>query len=52
MVSPQLYHVMANSSIEILDADDARHQSYAQTVRSRTTASSLSDSWAATRTCS
>ena len=33
VVSPQLYHVMANSSIEILDADNARHQSYAQTVR-------------------
>lgn len=31
--SPQLYHVMANSSIEILDATNARHQSYAQTVR-------------------
>lgn len=31
--SPQLYHVMANSSIEILDAANARHQSYAQTVR-------------------
>lgn len=29
----QLYHVMANSSIEILDAGNARHQSYAQTVR-------------------
>jgi uncharacterized protein (TIGR02246 family) len=33
VVSPQLYHVMANSSIEILDAANARHQSYAQTVR-------------------
>jgi uncharacterized protein (TIGR02246 family) len=31
--SPQLYHVMSNSSIEILDATNARHQSYAQTVR-------------------
>lgn len=31
--SPQLYHVMANHSIEILDATHARHQSYAQTVR-------------------
>jgi uncharacterized protein (TIGR02246 family) len=31
--SPSLYHVMANSSIEILDATNARHQSYAQTVR-------------------
>lgn len=31
--SPQLYHVMSNSSIEILDARNARHQSYAQTVR-------------------
>ena len=31
--SPQLYHVMANHSIEILDAANARHQSYAQTVR-------------------
>jgi uncharacterized protein (TIGR02246 family) len=31
--SPQLYHVMANSSIEIVDEADARHQSYAQTVR-------------------
>jgi uncharacterized protein (TIGR02246 family) len=31
--SPRLYHVMANSSIEILDASNARHQSYAQTVR-------------------
>lgn len=31
--SPRLYHVMANSSIEILDATNARHQSYAQTVR-------------------
>jgi uncharacterized protein (TIGR02246 family) len=31
--SPQLYHVMANSSIEILDAENARHQCYAQTVR-------------------
>ena len=31
--SPRLYHVMANHSIEILDATNARHQSYAQTVR-------------------
>jgi uncharacterized protein (TIGR02246 family) len=31
--SPRLYHVMANSSIEIFDATNARHQSYAQTVR-------------------
>jgi hypothetical protein len=31
--SPRLYHVMANSTIEILDATHARHQSYAQTVR-------------------
>ncbi len=31
--SPQLHHVMANSSIEILDATHARHQAYAQTVR-------------------
>jgi uncharacterized protein (TIGR02246 family) len=29
----QLYHVMANSSIEIMDAGNARHRSYAQTVR-------------------
>jgi uncharacterized protein (TIGR02246 family) len=31
--SPQLYHVMSNSAIEIVDATNARHQSYAQTVR-------------------
>jgi uncharacterized protein (TIGR02246 family) len=31
--SPKLYHVMANSSIQVLDATSARHQSYAQTVR-------------------
>ena len=31
--SPKLYHVMANTSIEIIDATNARHQSYAQTVR-------------------
>lgn len=31
--SASLYHVMANTSIEILDATNARHQSYAQTVR-------------------
>jgi uncharacterized protein (TIGR02246 family) len=28
-----LYHVMANTSIEIIDATSARHRSYAQTVR-------------------
>lgn len=28
-----LYHVMANTSIEILDETHARHRSYAQTVR-------------------
>ena len=28
-----LYHVMSNSSIEIIDEDEARHTSYAQTVR-------------------
>jgi uncharacterized protein (TIGR02246 family) len=31
--SPRLYHVMANTSIEVIDATNARHQSYAQTVR-------------------
>jgi hypothetical protein len=31
--SPSLYHVMSNTSIEIVDANNARHQSYAQTVR-------------------
>lgn len=31
--SPSLYHVMANTSIELVDATHARHQSYAQTVR-------------------
>ena len=31
--SPKLYHVMSNSSVEIVDATHARHQSYAQTVR-------------------
>ena len=31
--SPSLYHVMANTSIEVVDATHARHQSYAQTVR-------------------
>ena len=31
--SARLYHVMSNSSIEIVDAANARHQSYAQTVR-------------------
>lgn len=28
-----LYHVMSNSSIELIAADEARHSSYAQTVR-------------------
>jgi uncharacterized protein (TIGR02246 family) len=28
-----LYHVMSNSSIELIDEDEARHISYAQTVR-------------------
>jgi uncharacterized protein (TIGR02246 family) len=28
-----LYHVMANTSIEIVDETNARHRSYAQTVR-------------------
>jgi uncharacterized protein (TIGR02246 family) len=31
--SPSLYHVMSNTSIEIIDDQTARHQSYAQTVR-------------------
>jgi uncharacterized protein (TIGR02246 family) len=31
--SPSLYHVMANTSIEVIDDTNARHQSYAQTVR-------------------
>lgn len=31
--SPSLYHVMANTAIEVIDATNARHQSYAQTVR-------------------
>jgi hypothetical protein len=31
--SVRLYHVISNSSIEIIDAANARHQSYAQTVR-------------------
>jgi len=31
--TPRLYHVMSNSSIEILDPSHARHRSYAQTVR-------------------
>jgi hypothetical protein len=31
--SPSLYHVMSNTSIEVIDATNARHQSYAQTVR-------------------
>jgi hypothetical protein len=31
--SARLYHVMSNSSIEIVDATNARHRSYAQTVR-------------------
>jgi uncharacterized protein (TIGR02246 family) len=30
-----LYHVMSNSSIEIIDEDEARHKSYAQTVSAR-----------------
>jgi hypothetical protein len=28
-----LYHVMSNTMIEIIDEDEARHSSYAQTVR-------------------
>ena len=31
--SVSLYHVMSNTSIEIVDDDEARHTSYAQTVR-------------------
>jgi 3-phenylpropionate/cinnamic acid dioxygenase small subunit len=31
--SPHLYHVMANHSIELVDATHAKHRSYAQTVR-------------------
>ena len=31
--SPSLYHVMANPSIELVDATHARHHCYAQTVR-------------------
>jgi uncharacterized protein (TIGR02246 family) len=31
--SPALYHVMSNTFIEILDETNARHQSYAQTLR-------------------
>src|SRR5690606_25824396 len=31
--SPALYHVMSNTSIELLDETHARHQSYAQTLR-------------------
>jgi len=31
--SPSLYHVMSNSSIEIVKGNEARHTSYAQTVR-------------------
>jgi uncharacterized protein (TIGR02246 family) len=31
--SPKLYHVLANTSIDVLDGANARHQSYAQTVR-------------------
>ncbi len=31
--SASLYHVMANTAIEVIDAANARHQSYAQTVR-------------------
>ena len=30
-----LYHVMSNSSIELIDEDEARHKSYAQTVSAR-----------------
>lgn len=30
-----LYHVMTNTAIEIVDEDEARHQSYYQTVRAR-----------------
>jgi len=30
---PALYHVMSNTTIEVLDATNARHRSYAQTVR-------------------
>jgi uncharacterized protein (TIGR02246 family) len=33
MTSAALYHVMSNTSIEIIDATRARHTSYAQTVR-------------------
>jgi uncharacterized protein (TIGR02246 family) len=31
--SQKLYHVMSNTSVEVLDATTARHHSYAQTVR-------------------
>jgi uncharacterized protein (TIGR02246 family) len=31
--SPALYHVMSNNSIELIDESNARHTSYAQTVR-------------------
>jgi len=31
--SAALYHVMSNTSIEIINANEARHTSYAQTVR-------------------
>ena len=31
--APALYHVMSNTSIEIVDDTNALHQSYAQTVR-------------------
>src|SRR5262245_55051784 len=31
--SPSLYHVMANHTIELVDATHARHHCYAQTVR-------------------
>ena len=31
--SPALYHVMSNPSIQIIDANEARYTSYAQTVR-------------------
>ncbi|MGW8369161.1 MAG: nuclear transport factor 2 family protein [Gammaproteobacteria bacterium] len=31
--SPALYHVMSNGSIELISENEARHTSYAQTVR-------------------
>jgi len=33
IVPAALYHVMSNTSIELVDDDEARHTSYAQTVR-------------------